>query len=500
MASDLDRNFQTSRREDLGLSRITNTAGLSVSALPNGTLFAIEHSDSKGVQVMINQVQGSPIYGGIGRLYLRTGGADPFVAEIVGPKASVHFGGSDSAFSWTGETQGIRHSVRLELHPTEAIWLWRVSLENTGETAVAADLVLIQDLGLGDRGFLMNSEAYASQYVDHHVAEHENVGTVIMSRQNLKQGGGHNPWLAQGCLDGPAAFATDAIQLVDAARPDGQLVAAFGTDLPSERRQHEVACPALQSRPLSLAPSTSGGTTFFGLFVADHPEASSDADLARLEPLSDLPPSAGHIHETVPVRSLLQDAPLLAAAGLDDAEIARLYPNRDLEECIDGRLLSFFVPGGFQNRHVVLRDKELLVARRHGAILRSGQNMLPDENTLAATCWMQGIFAAQLTIGNTSFHKLFSVSRDPYNLTRSSGLRIMVDAGDGWHLLGVPSVFDIGLSDCRWIYRLADRTVTVSAITAGDDAAMQWQIAVDGEACRFLVFGQLTLGERPDEH
>ncbi|MET0747350.1 MAG: cellobiose phosphorylase [Rhizobium sp.] len=499
MASDHNRNFQTSRREDLGLSTITNAAGLAVSALPNGTLFAIEHSDPNGVQVMINQVQGSPIYGGIGRLYLRTGGAAPFVVEIVGPKAQVSFGAGDNALSWTGETQGIRHSVRLELHPSEAIWLWRVSLQNTGAQAVSADLVLIQDVGLGDRGFLMNSEAYASQYIDHHIAEHEAFGTVIMSRQNLKQGGGHNPWLAQGCLEGPAAFATDAIQLVDTARPDGQLVAAFGVDLPRERRQHEVACPALQSKPLSLAPSTSSNTTFFGLFVADHPDASSDADLSRLQPLSQLPAAGGQIHEQRPVRSLLQDAPLLVAASLSDAAIAKLYPSRELEERIDGRLLSFFVAQDFQNRHVVLREKELRVARRHGAILRSGQSMLPDDSTLAATCWMQGIFAAQLTIGNTSFHKLFSVSRDPYNFIRSSGLRIMVDAGDGWHLLGVPSAFDMGLSDCRWIYQLADRTITVTAIADGDDAAMQWHIAVDGDACRFLAFGQVTLGEREYE-
>ena len=67
---------------------------------------------------------------------------------------------------------------------------------------------------------------------------------------------------------------------------------------------------------------------------------------------------------------------------------------------------------------------------------------------------MHGVFAAQLTIGNTAFHKLFSVSRDPYNITRSSGLRILVDAGGGWRLLAVPSAFEMGLSDCRWIYRL----------------------------------------------
>ena len=82
--------------------------------------------------------------------------------------------------------------------------------------------------------------------------------------------------------------------------------------------------------------------------------------------------------------------------------------------------------------------------------------MLPDEATLCATAWMHGVFAAQLTIGNTSFHKLFSVSRDPYNITRASGLRILIDLGEGWRLLTVPSAFEIGLSDCRWIYSLGD--------------------------------------------
>ena len=85
------------------------------------------------------------------------------------------------------------------------------------------------------------------------------------------------------------------------------------------------------------------------------------------------------------------------------------------------------------------------LTRRHGAILRSGRGMLLDETTLCATCWMHGVFAAQLTIGNTSFHKLFSVSRDPYNITRASGLRILVDAGGGWRLLAVPSAFEMGL-------------------------------------------------------
>jgi len=495
MAPNVDRSFQMPRREDLGLFTISNGSGLSISALPNGTLFAIEYADDKG-SVQINQIQGSPLIGGIGRLYLRIGGARPDVVEIVGPRANGSFGYDATSFSWNGKTGDIGYDVRLELHPSETAWFWRTSLRHPEKKTLPADLVLIQDVGLGDRGFLMNSEAYASQYVDHHIADHPAFGPVVMNRQNLKQGGARSPWLAQGCLDGTAAYATDAIQLVQAKdRLGDRLVGPFGASLPSERRQQETACPAIQSKPLAISAS-GAGATFFAVFAADHPEASSDADLARLDGLAAAERVAAGLEEVTPVRSLLQDASLLEVEALDKKAIGRLYPERSLEERAGGKLLSFFTRDGVLNRHVVLREKELLVARRHGAIVRSGENMLLDDSTLAATCWMQGIFAAQLTIGNTSFHKLFSVSRDPYNLTRASGLRIMADIGAGWQLLAVPSAFEMGLNDCRWIYRCSERTITVAAVASGEDAAMQWTVSVEGKPCRFLVFGHVVLGER----
>jgi len=114
---------------------------------------------------------------------------------------------------------------------------------------------------------------------------------------------------------------------------------------------------------------------------------------------------------------------------------------------------------------------------------------------------MHGVFAAQLTIGNTSFHKLFGVSRDPYNVTRASGLRMLIDTGDGrWRLLAIPSVFEMGLSDCVWVYALPRQVVSVRLIASAGDPAMQWRVSVDGERCRFLVFGHLVLGEREIEH
>jgi len=60
-----DSDARTLPRDgDLGLVRIANGSGLSVSVLPNGCLFAIEYGDESG-RVMINQVLGSPIAGGI---------------------------------------------------------------------------------------------------------------------------------------------------------------------------------------------------------------------------------------------------------------------------------------------------------------------------------------------------------------------------------------------------------------------------------------------------
>jgi cellobiose phosphorylase len=492
------RTFETPRESDLGLRRIGNLSGLSISVLPNGSVFAIEHQHERG-RTLINQIHGSPLGGGIGRLYLRFDAGEPVVVEAVGAGAKVGFGAADDRFTWEGAAAGLRHRVSLWLHPRRNLWLWRVEVENAGEP-LTCDATLVQDVGLGARGFVMSNEAYASQYIDHHVARDPLCGPVVMCRQNLAQGAAH-PWLAHGCLGGAAAFATDALQLLGPAYRDaGRIDAALG--LPSARLQHELACPMIQSSPALLQPGGEAAWTFFGLFEPDHPQASGDADLERIDhvrqALGDFAPRSAAACASI--RSLLQDAAPLAGRPIDEAALAERYPERVHEERAEGRIASFFVADGAHNRHVVLREKERTLARRHGAILRTGQGMLIDETTMCVTCWMHGVFASLLAIGNTSFHRLFSASRDPYNITRSGGLRILIDFGAGWQLLAEPSVFEMGLSDCRWVYLLEERMVTVRAVASGEDPAIQWRVAVEGSPCRFLVFGGLVLGEREFDH
>ena len=487
----------TPRRDDLKLLRIENGSGLSVSFLPTGAIYAIEHTEANR-RIMINQTLALPIGNGMARLYVRTGGERLINLAVMGPEAPLRVGSSDDRYVWEGTESGIGHRVTLWLHPRLNAWFWRVEVVNRRDEELPCDAVLIQDLGLGDQGFLMNNEAYASQYLDHHVAHHPRLGHVLMGRQNLSQGGAH-PWAAHGCLEGAAGYATDFRQLMGPAYRDAdQLDVPFGSSLPSERLQYETACAALQSKAVALAPGGTTSWTFFGFFEPDHPAASSDEDLSLVDVVDGASRewAEREVALSAPPRSLLHEAPSAVAETLDGKVIKASYRRRTHLERANGKLLSFFVPGRTYSRHVVLRDKEHIVARRHGSLIRSGQSLLPDETILCATAWMHGVFGAQLTIGNTSFHKLFSVSRDPYNITRASGLRMMTETKDGWRLLTVPSAFEMGLSDCRWVYRLSQRTLTVSATVCGDEPAMQWRVNVEGPRCRFLVFGHLVLGEQ----
>jgi 1,2-beta-oligoglucan phosphorylase len=449
----LTQHLSTPREDDLGLLSLGNPSGLRISRLPNGAIFTIEavHANRR---ILINQTLGSAIAGSMGRLCVRIGGARPMILCAAGGGARAEIAAAADGFVWRGETGGVAHTVSLRLDARLALWLWHCEVRNRCDAPLPCDAVLIQDLGLGSPGFLMNNEAYASQYLDHHVAQHSRMGPVLMGRQNLSQGGSH-PWVAHGCLEGAVGFATDYRQIMGPVHRDGdEFGIPFGTDLPSIRLQHESACAALQSRAVSLRPGASTSWTFFGFYRPDHPDASSDDDLALIQDAAQAgtraqPPLS--VRFTSAPRSLVQEAPAAVADPLDATTLQQRYPQRSHVERLEGRVLSFFTPAETHRRHVVLREKERHVLRRHGALLLGGAAQpLPGDETLSLTCWMHGIFGAQLALGNTSFHRLFSISRDPYNITRGSGMRMLVDAGEGWRLLTVPSAFEMGLEDCRW--------------------------------------------------
>ncbi|WP_395665289.1 cellobiose phosphorylase [Methylocella sp.] len=498
------RAWTTPRDQNLGLLHAKNACGLHVSRLPNGALFALE-LETGARRFMINQLLGSPVAGGLAGIVLRVEGEAPVEATGAG---AARFGGGERGFVWEGEAHGVSFRASLALAAAAAAWVWEVEVENRGGAPRALDAVLIQDVGLGPRGFLMSNEAYASQYVDHFIAAHPAFGPVVTCRQNLPQDGAH-PFVMHGCFDGATGFSTDGREIFgprarggarSGGRGGGRFASPFGELPPSLRLQHEMACVALYAPARRLAPGESARWRWFGLAGADQPGASSEAGLSRIDAV-DWPPPPAVAALAAPRRSLVETAPVLAAEPPCADDVARAYPGRfEVEAGAGDAPASFFAPDGPLNRHVVSQGKELDVTRRHGAILRTGAALLPDDATLCATAWAHGVFAAQLTIGNTSFHKIFTVSRDPYNATRGSGLRMMALIDGRWRLLAVPTLFEMGLSDCRWIYVFAGGRIVVSAEAAGEDPAMIFRVEAEGAPLRFLVFGQLALGEREYEH
>lgn len=494
------RRFDLPNADGLGVRWIENAAGLRVGVLPNGGLFAIEHRHGRGA-TMINQVLGSPIDGGIGGLFLRDRRDGRITPSPVGPGSTAPFAVAADRFTWSHDRDGCRCRCSLQLHPDRSAWAWVVEVQVDDGTSAAIDLVVAQDLGLGGRGFLMNNEAYASQYIDAYAAEHARFGHVLMFRQNLSQGGRH-PWLVMGCVPRCVGFATDAIQFFGPSHRGTSMPEALVLNtLPSEVMQHEAACAAVQTAPVEVEAGRSVRWGVFALYEPDHPAASSGDDLAAVDAIAawaerlQSPPELESLQP--PVRSLPYAAIVRNGSTFnDDALDARYGEDRRHGE-YDGGVCSFFRPDGL---HVVTCTKEMSVTRRTGHLIRTGGGMLPDERTMCVTAWMHGVFGAQLTLGNTSFHKLFSVSRDPYNAIRSNGLRIMVKGRRGWFLLGVPSAFEMGVSGCRWSYSTGFGTIGVTAIASGSDPAIRWSVECDGEPLELLIFAHLVLGERELEN
>ena len=466
------RTITMPREADLGLASVANRGGLTVSVLPNGSLFAIEHKTERS-SILINQVLGQPIYGGIGRIYLRTGGERSFIAQLVGPEARVRFGHGERSLVWEGQTGGIRHRVVLELHEADPIWLWRIEIATDAGRATPCDVILVQDVGLGGRGFVMGSEAYVSQYIDHQIATHPGYGPVVMCRQAQSQGGGY-PWLALGLLEGAAAYATDAIQVMGPAhREAGLLGLPFGTNLPTERMQHEVACPMLQSKVVTLIAGRAAAPHLFRNLLSRPPGRvlGCRPRIARVHPGHGAAAArAGHRpRRGRPQHPSGRSSPRCGELGRGGAGTAVPDP-QPAGACRRRLSCPSSSPTGPITAMSSCATRSASSRAGIGAMLRSGGGMMLDDRTLCATHWMHGVFAAQLTIGNTSFHKLFSVSRDPYNSRGRAACgssSTAAKAGASWRF---PRPSTSGSATAAGSTASGGRTITVPAIADGRGA------------------------------
>ena len=473
---------------------LRNGAGITIQVHDNGALGPI-----RAGSILVNQVPGTPAEGGIGNAWVRLRAPDGIVAyPLAGPASRGTFLVAPDAAEWSRSMGILTCRLTLRLAPNDPAWSWTARLTNEGDAPADIDVIFAQDLGIAAEAAVRTSELYTSQYIDHAVLDDERFGYVVCSRQNLPQEGGTAPWILHACLDRAVGYLTDGFQFhgLDYRATDASAALAE-PELPNRVYQYEVALPALQSAPRTVEPGETVQVTFVAAFVADHPTATLPDDLRFAAEAAERARTTVPASFEGPSQSVAAGrfgAPLLfASEDLPEAEVARFFGHdRRHEERLDGRLLSFFSD---DERHVVLRAKDLLVERPTGHLMRSGRNLVPADDALAVTVWMFGVFASQLTIGNTSFHKVLSVVRNPLNVLKAGGQRIFVRTPRGDELLAEPSAFEMGLNSTRWIYRAGDRTLVVTTGTSLDDPACRLEVAAEGGPVELVITHELVLGE-----
>ncbi|GAB2574942.1 cellobiose phosphorylase [Gracilibacillus alcaliphilus] len=460
------------------------TEELSFSFLNSGDLYEIGAG-----HLMLNQLLTNPIDGSLNNLYLRIHHQDKIDAfPLLGiePNHTIQYG--SHAMRWTGTVQDISYQVTFIL-TDKKVWFWDVQLEGNHQIV---DVIYGQDIGLADKSAIRNNEAYVSQYLDHCVIEDEQYGYVICTRQNQPQASGF-PYLQQGALTKAVGYSTDGFQFFGKEyKASNQPIILEQPALANQVYQYEFAYAALQTEKIQLDGQAQ--SVFYGLFEENHEAAVTEVEFhgrlqaawqqVKHQPI-DVPYQMKKISKQPNIGQPLE------TISLTEDEVRQRFPKRHQEERDKGELLSFFTD---TYEHVVLKEKELLIERPHGHILMSGNNHQLKKDTMSTTSWMYGVFNAQLVIGNTSFNKLLSNTRNALNIQKTSGQRIYVEINGEYRLLTLPSAFEMGINYARWYYKTADDMFIITNYSSVEQAEITLTAeTVSQSSYRYLITHQFVM-------
>lgn len=364
----------------------------------------------------------------------------------------------------TGSTGGLLWDWSLRLLETSVGWSWEVAVTNGWSDAVEIDLVYAQDIAMSAADVLAANTLYPSHYLDLSPVDLGERGTAVAVRQNMP--GQVAPWALVGCHTSCVRWGTDLLQLMGRGLPEGAPWPGLHGELPARRLQHEHAAAILQTEAVRLEPGETWRSGFFVVTLPDHPEETSDDDAALASGVSLLPgpQQRGGIVEQldIPSPSLFgRGAAYLPVRDLSGAELDELAGGkRHHVESADGRLLSWFDSEG---AHVVTAAKQAMTLRPHGQILRRLGRLIPAEHDVTSTVWMDGSFCSHLTLGHAALGRILSFRPSPLGLGRVHGLRIAVDLGHGWQLLGTPSLWRSAIDSSTWWYAVGELILRVHA-------------------------------------
>lgn len=463
--------------------KIIENQHLRFEFLPTGDLFS-----AKMEAIQINQVLSNELDGAMNNIYLRVLTDDEIKWQpLLGSCSDSLFSIGESSAKWQGSFRGIDYSVVLSLQG--ASWFWELELSGNQQ---CVDVVYTQDLGLAELSALQANEAYVSQYIDHKVLKDEN-GFKICSRQNQAQPTGF-PYIQQGVLGDAEieGYSTDGFQFFGKSfKFTGIPEKLNERQLSNSNYQYEFSLIALKTQAFTLKDSKT--FAFYGHLEKDLPYAVKN--LAFVETIrqnfTSIVPEEKRMKMTLPVNQLCSRQ-LLNGEELTQEEMKAFYPVRNQEEHQE-QLLSFFTD---EHHHVVLAKKEAAMERPHGNILLSGNSLSIKNSGMATTSYIYGLFNSQIVLGNTTMNKWLTNQRNHLNFFKVSGQRIYVKMNGSYHLLNMPSVYEMGFNYTKWIYKIADELFIVKNFVANHENAVQLELTTkSGKTYDFLLTNQVIMND-----
>ncbi|MEN0650874.1 cellobiose phosphorylase [Caldifermentibacillus hisashii] len=459
---------------------------VSFTFLKTGDLYKI-----MGNSILINQLLTNDFDGSLNNLYLRihtNTGIKFFPLLGINSGSRVYF--SEKQVVWKGIIENISYKVFFHLTEHD-IWFWDILLEGNGEIV---DVIYGQDIGLADKDTVQSNEAYTCQYIDHKVFHDEEKGYIVCSRQNMSQTNGQ-PYIQQGSFTKSVGYSTDGFQFFGLTyKETNQPEILSKLHLANEIYQYEFAYTALQSEKVKLQGKKV--FSFYGIFKMNHPET-----IKKVEYLDEIIKARKEIthkenEKYISIDKIKRKVNLgvpLRTISMTLEEINSYFPNRHEEEYHNGRLLSFFTE---THEHVVLKEKELLVERPHGHILMSGNNHYRTDNVLTTTCYMYGVMNSQLLVGNTTYNKLLSNTRNALNITKTSGQRLYIEIDGIFHLLAMPSMFEMGFNYSRWYYKTNQDLIIITNYTSVSSTQLTLHIkSAQKKSYRYVITNQIVMND-----
>ena len=440
--------------------------------------------------IRINQLTGNNLEPTALNVFLRVENKEVSFTRMIGVGSPSKFEVIDNKVIYKGEFSEVSYCVVFTLVKNAFFFDVKVINKNK-ENKVKVFYGM--DTAVADKFAVRNNEAYVCQYVDHQAFDTTN-GYVICSRQNQ----GKHLYLEQGSIGKNVGYCTDGYQFFGTSyKLTNTPRALVNGKLANEVYQYEFGYIGLESEEINKEGEYH--ICFYGVYESTIDEVVKGPHFTEV---------AKQLFDTInfDVVDTSQPSSKLELAlnfnnvynsrELTAQELEVLYPNRKHEEVINGKLESFFMP---DYSHVVLPSKELIMERPSGQVLVSG-NHLDFEEVMASTSYIYGLFTSQIVMGNTSFNKLSSNTRNSLNVQKISGQRIFVKINGEYKLLTMPAIFQMGLNYVKWLYVINNDILEVETVVSATTSKLTVNVkSHNGVNYDFIVTNYLTMSQNEHE-